>query len=281
MLDKITMYMQFDFVRYAFIVGILIALCSALLGSVVVTKHMSFIGDGLSHVAFWATTIASILGLTNSIYIVLPATILSSVLLLRNSDSRKTPGDALLAVISVTGLAFGYMTLNVFSDAGNLAGDVCGFLFGATSILTLTKDKVIICCILSVLVVLFFIIFYNKIYAVTFDETFAAVAGTKTKVYQMVIAILIDTVIVLSMNLVGSLLISALIILPTLAAMRICKSFKFIVCISAIFSITGAAFGLLMAVLFGTPVGCTIVTADMFTFITCCIISTFNGRKNA
>ena len=267
-MDKLLAYLQYDFVKYAFIVGILIALCSALLGSVIVTKRMSFIGDGLSHVAFGAATIASVLGFTDNIYIVLPITILFSIFLLRDAKSVKTPNDAVLAVVSVCGLAFGYLFLNVFSNSGNLSGDVCGFLFGATSILTLTVDKVITCCVLSVLVILFFILFYNKIYAVTFDEVFAKVSGTKLRMYKIIIAVLIDTIIVLAMNLVGSLLISALIILPTLAAMRVCSSFKGMIIVSSVLSVVGATVGLIISILCGTPVGCTIVMVDLVAF--CC-----------
>ena len=272
-MEKLLQYLQYDFVQYAFIVGILIALCSAILGSVIVTKKMSFIGDGLSHVAFGATTVASVLSFTNSIYLVLPVTIIFSIFLMKNTENKKTPNDAMLAVISVGGLAFGYMCLNLFSNSSNLSGDVCGFLFGATSILTLTIDKVIVCVILSILVIVSFIIFYNKIYAVTFDETFSEVAGTNLKAYKVLIAVLIDTIIVLSMNLVGALLISALIILPTLTAMRLCKSFKIIVIISAIISIIGALTGLIISILFGTPVGCTIVSVDICIFIISYVIS--------
>lgn len=272
-MDKIIQYLQYDFVRYAFIVGILIALCSAILGSVIVTKRMSFIGDSLSHIAFGATTIAAIMGLTNNIYIVLATTILFSIFLFQNTESKKTPNDALLAVISVGGLAFGYMCMNLFSKGSNVSGDVCGFLFGATSILTLTLDKVILCCVLSVLVIASFIILYNKIYAVTFDETFAVVAGTKLKRYKIILAIMIDIIIVLSMNLVGALLVSALIILPTLCAMRVCKSFKAIIIVSAIVSVVGAMTGLVISILSGTPVGCTIVSVDIMVFIISYIIS--------
>ena len=276
-MDKIVQYLQYDFVQYAFIVGILIALCSAVLGSVIVTKKMSFIGDGLSHIAFGATTVATITGMTNNIYIVLPSTIIFSIFLLRNTENKKTPNDALLAVISVGGLVFGYMYMNLFSKAANVSGDVCGFLFGATSILTLTIDKVILCCILACVVLGCFIVLYNKIYAVTFDETFAIVAGTKLNRYKIILAIMIDIIIVLAMNLVGALLVSALIILPTLTAMRLFKSFKSIIIISAIISVIGAIIGLIIAILSGTPVGCTIVSVDIIVFIISYIISLIKG----
>ena len=273
MINKLVEYLAYDFVQYAIVTGILIALCSALIGSVIVTQKMSFIGDGLSHIAFGTTSIATIAGMTNNIYISLPVTILFSIFLFKSTESRRTPSDALLAVISVSGLAFGYMSLNLFSASSNISGDVCGFLFGATSILTLTPDKVVICCVLSAITIAFFILFYNKIYDVTFDEVFAKSTGSNTRLYKMLIAILIDVVIVLSMNLVGALLISALIILPTLSSMRICNNFRSLIITSAILSVLGAITGLLFAILYGTPVGCTIVSADLLVFLICLGIS--------
>lgn len=278
-MSKFFMYLEYPFVRYAFIVGILIALCSALLGSVIVTKRLSFIGDGLSHVAFGATTVASVVGLTGAdIWLVLPVTMLFSFLLMRNTESKKTPNDAALAVVSVGGLAFGYLFLNLYSKGSNLAGDVCGFLFGSTSILTLTADKVILCVVLCVFVVAFFCLFYHKIYAVTFDEAFSKVCGERVLLYKAIIAVLIDIVVVLAMNLVGSLLISALVIMPTLSAMRLCKSFRGVVLVSAVFSVFGAFVGLVLAVMYGTPVGCTIVATDVAIFGICYFVSIFGKR---
>ena len=272
-------YLQYDFVKYAFVAGVLIAMCSALLGTVIVTKKLSFIGDGLSHVAFGATTVASVLGIAGaSIWMVLPVTMLFSLLLFKDSESRKTPRDAALAVISVGGLAFGYLFLNLFSKGSNLAGDVCGFLFGSTSILTLGPHQVVLCVILLVVVVAFFVLFYNKIYAVTFDESFSKVAGVKVAIYKAMIAMLIDTVVVLAMNLVGSLLISALVILPTLSAMRIFCSFKQVVLFSVVFSVLGALAGLSVSIVMGTPVGCTIVAADSLVFVACYLLSVLRKR---
>ena len=276
-MNTLLTYFQYDFVKYAFIVGTLIALCSAVLGSVIVTKKLSFIGDGLSHVAFGATTVAMVFGLTNNIFIVLPTTIIASILLMKNTESKKTPNDALLAVISIAGLAFGYLFLNLFSNSTNLSGDVCGFLFGATSILTLTVQEVIISIVLSLAVIIFFVVFYNKIYAVTFDETFASVSGTKLRMYKMMIAVVMDLIIVLSMKLVGALLVSALIILPTLSAMRLGKSFKSVIIISCIISVIGALTGLMLSLIFSTPVGCTIVMIDTLIFVTCFVISLVKG----
>ncbi len=278
-MEKLLEYFQYDFVVYAFIVGTLIALCSAILGSVIVTKKMSFIGDGLSHIAFGATTIAIICQISNNMLLVLPATILVSFFLFKNKDDSKLPNDAILAIISVVGLAFGYMCMNLFSSSSNLSGDVCGFLFGATSILTLTIDKVILCCILSVIVIILFILFYNKIYAVTFDESFSQVVGTKTKFYKALSIVLIDTIIVLATNLVGALLVSALIVLPTISAITLTKSFKGMTIISAVISVAGALLGLAIAVVCGTPVGCTIVMVDALVFLAALLLRRCNKKE--
>ena len=225
MVNQIIQYFSFSFVQYAFIVGILIALCSSLLGVTLVLKRFSFIGDGLSHVAFGAMAIAAVLRFTNDMYLVLPITILAAILLLRVGKNTKIQGDAAIAMISVGALAIGYLLMNIFSSSANISGDVCTTLFGSISILTLTKGEVYLCVSLSILVILAFIIFYNKIFAVTFDEKFAQAVGTHASIYNLVIAIIIAVIIVLAMNLVGSLLISALIIFPALSAMRVYKSF--------------------------------------------------------
>lgn len=265
-------YFSFAFVRYAFIVGILIALCSSLLGVTLVLKRFSFIGDGLSHVAFGAMAIASVLHLNNDMFLVLPVTVVSAVLLLKSSKSRKIQGDAAIAMISVSALALGYLLMNLFSTGANINGDVCGTLFGSTSILTLKKSEVWLCIALSLAVIIAFILFYNKIFAVTFDSDFAQAVGTHASIYNLVIAIIIAVIIVLAMNLVGSLLISALIVFPALSAMAIFKSFKTVTIFSAIVSLICAASGLLISVIAGTPVGSTIVAANVIVFLLCWII---------
>ena len=269
MIQTLTQYFSFSFVRYAFIVGILIALCSSLLGVTLVLKRFSFIGDGLSHVAFGGIAIASVLNLSNNMYLVLPVTILSAVLLLRTGKNKKIQGDAAVAMISVGSLALGYLLMNIFSTSSNLSGDVCSTLFGSTSILTLTKGEVWLCAGLSVIVIIAFILFYNKIFAVTFDEDFAQAIGTHASIYNLVIAIIIAIIIVLAMNLVGSLLISALVIFPALSAMRIFKSFRSVTICSAVISVFCAVTGLLIAVLAGTPVGSTIVAINIAGFAIC------------
>ncbi len=277
MLEKIMMYMQYPFVRYALIVGVLIALCSSLLGVTLVLKRFSFIGDGLSHVAFGAMAIATVLNLTNKMIIILPVTVICAVLLLRTGQNTRIKGDAAIAMISVGALAFGYLLMNIFSTSSNLTGDVCSTLFGSTSILTLTKWEVWLCVVLSVAVVMIFLLFYNKIFAVTFDEDFSRAVGTKTDSYNLLIAVVIAVIIVLAMNLVGSLLISALVIFPALSAMRIFNNFKMVTVSSAILSVICAFSGMLISILAGTPVGSTIVAANVVAFGICYIAGMILG----
>ena len=277
MLDKLILYMGFPFVRYALIVGVLIALCSSLLGVTLVLKRYSFIGDGLSHVAFGALAIATVLQLTNKMIIVLPLTILFAILLLRKSQNAKIKGDAAIAMLSVGALAFGYLIMNLFPTSSNISGDVCSTLFGSTSILTLTKADVWACGILAVIVILIFILFYNRIFAVTFDENFANAVGTKVNLYNLLIATVIAVIIVLAMNLVGSLLISALVIFPALSAMSILKSFRSVTIFSAVSSMICALVGILISILAGTPVGSTIVAVDCILFGACYLIGRIKG----
>lgn len=265
--EKLAMYFEFPFVRYALIVGVLIALCAALLGVTLVLKRFSFIGDGLSHLAFGVMAVAAVIGLTNEMLIVLPVTILSAVLLLRSNQNRKINGDAALAVISVSALAIGYLVYNLFPPSSNVSSDVCSTLFGSVSILTLTKTDLIVSTLLAVIVIGFFTLFYNKIFAITFDENFAKATGTKADVYNLIIAVVIAVVVVLAMNLVGSLLISALIIFPALSAMRVFKTFKSVTICSAIFSVVCVIIGILIAVVYGTPAGPTVVAIDLLGFL--------------
>ena len=260
-------YLSKPFVVNALIVGVLIALCSSLLGVTLVLKRYSFIGDGLSHVAFGAMAIAAVIGLTDDMPLTLTITVLCAVLLLRMGKNAKIKGDAAIAMISVGSLAIGYLLMNIFNTgSSNLSGDVCSTLFGSTSILTLSPFDVWMCVILSIFVVLFFILFYNKIFSVTFDESFARATGQKAGLYNLLIAIVIAVIIVVSMQLVGSLLISALVIFPALSAMRVFKSFKSVTICAAIVSVFCALLGLLTSILAGTPVGSTIVAADMVVF---------------
>ncbi len=271
MIDTLIQYFSYPFVKYAFIVGVLISLCSSLLGVTLVLKRFSFIGDGLSHVAFGGICISTVLNtfitVPNEMYIVLPLTIISAILLLRTGKNTKIQGDAAVAMVSVASLAIGYLLMNIFRTSSNLTGDVCSTLFGSTSILTLTKSEVLLCTGLSIAVIIDFIVFYNKIFCVTFDENFATAVGTHSQAYNLVIAIIIAIIIVLAMNLVGSLLISALVIFPALSAMRVFKSFRSVTICSAIVSVVCSVSGLLISIIAGTPVGSTIVAADLAAFL--------------
>lgn len=277
MIEKLVLYFQYPFVRYAMIVGVLVALSSSLLGVTLVLKRFSFIGDGLSHVAFGAMAIAAVLKLTNQMLLVLPVTVLAAVLLLRTGQRAKIKGDAMIAMISVGALAFGYLLMNLFSTSSNLSGDVCSTLFGSTSILTLTKQEVLLSAVLSGVVVLIFVLFYNKIFAVTFDEAFSVSSGVRAQAYNLLIAIVTAVIIVLAMNLVGSLLISALVIFPALSAMRLFKSFRSVTVFSAVFAVVTSALGILISILLGTPVGSTIVAVDVAGFLVCWLLSVLIG----
>ena len=265
-------YLQYPFVRYALIVGTLIALCSSLFGVTLVLKRFSFIGDGLSHVAFGAIAVATVLHLNNQMLFVLPVTVLCAVLLLQAGQNARIKGDAAIAMLSVGALAIGYLLMNLFSTSSNLSGDVCSTLFGSTSILTLTKTEVWLSVGLSLLVVAVFILFYNKIFAVTFDEGFARATGLPAAAYNLLIAVIIAVIIVLAMNLVGSLLISALVIFPALSAMRVFKSFRSVTICSAVLSVACACSGIVISILAETPVGSTVVAVDIAAFGIFCLI---------
>lgn len=271
-LDTLAFYFAYPFVRYALIVGVLIALCSSLLGVTLVLKRFSFIGDGLSHVAFGAIAIAAVLNLSNQMILVFPITIVCAILLLRTGQNTKIKGDAAIAMISVGALAIGYLIMNLFSASSNVSGDVCSTLFGSTSILTLTQGEVWLCAILSLVVIAIFILFYNRIFAVTFDENFALSAGTNANAYNLLIAIVIAVIIVLAMNLVGSLLISALVIFPALSAMRVFQNFRAVTICSAVLSVICAFLGILVSILASTPVGSTIVAVNIIAFALFCAV---------
>jgi len=271
--EKLSYYWEFPFVRYALIVGCLVALCSSLLGVTLVLKRYSFIGDGLSHVAFGVMAVATVLNLSNNMILVMPLTILAAVLLLQTGEKARVKGDAAIAMVSVSALAIGYMIMNVFpSSSANVSGDVCTTLFGSMSILTLTSTEVTISIILSAIVILLFVFLYNRIFAVTFDENFVRATGMPARQYNLIIAVIIAVIIVLGMNLVGSLLISALVIFPSLSAMRIMHTFRGVVVLSAIISFFAALLGMLISILFSTPVGATIVTVDLVVYGICMIL---------
>ena len=279
MLETLELYLEYPFVIHALIVGVLIALCSSLLGVTLVLKRFSFIGDGLAHVAFGALCVATVLNLANKMLLTLPITIICAILILRGGQKVKIKGDAVIAIISVGSLAFGYLIMNIFAASSNLSGDVCSTLFGSTSILTLTEQEVWLSVILSILMVAAFVAFYHKIFAVTFDEDFARAAGLNVDFYNLIISVVIAIIIVLSMNLVGSLLISAFIIFPALSAMKLFKTFRAVTICSVILSVICAFAGIITSILAGTPVGSMIVAVDALAFGICLAINEFGGAS--
>lgn len=276
-IQEFQFYMSYPFVRYALIVGVLIALCSSLLGVTLVLKRFSFIGDGLSHVAFGALAIATVLKIADVNLFIMPVTIICAVLLLKTGNNTQIKGDSAIAMLSVGAMAVGYLILNVFSVSSNVSGDVCSTLFGSTSILTLTGSEVVMCIAASIIVVAFFVIFYNRIFSVTFDEDFIRSMGKNTGFYNMVIAVITAVIIVLAMNLVGSLLITALLVFPALSAMRIMKSFKLVIIYAAVLSVLGAVLGIVISIFASTPVGATIVTIYILIYLINCVISRISG----
>ena len=276
-INTLISYFSYPFVRYALIVGVLIALCSSLLGVILVLKRFSYIGDGLSHVAFGAMAIAAVVGLTDRMILTLPITIICAILLLWTGQNTKIKGDAAIAMISVGALAVGYLLMNLFPTSSNISGDVCTTLFGSMKILTLTKSEVILSIVLSVVVVILFVAFYNRFFAVTFDESFAKAVDTKTNLLNLLIATIIAVIIVLAMNLVGSLLVSALVIFPALSAMRVFKSFRSVTICAAVISVVCALIGIIVSILMDTPVGSTIVITDIAAFLVCTIIGKIKG----
>lgn len=265
-IDTLLFYLDFPFVRYAIVVGVLVSLCSSLLGVTLVLKRYSYIGDGLSHVAFGALAIAAVLKVTSNMLIILPVTIAVAVLLLCTGKNARIKGDAAVAMVSVGALAIGYLLMNIFSTSANISGDVCTTLFGSTSILTLKLEEVILCIVLSCIVIFCFVLFYNKIFSITFDENFARATGVNTALFNLLIAVIVATIIVLAMNLVGALLVSALVVFPALSAMRVFKSFFSVTVAAATISVICSLIGIVVAILAGTPVGSTIVAADIVVF---------------
>lgn len=266
-MNSLSTYLSYSFVWYALIVGILISLCSSLFGATLVLKRFSFIGDGLSHVAFGAMAVASVLNLTNNTLLVMPITVIAAVVLLKSGQNARLKGDSAIAVFSVSAMALGYLLMSFFSTSANVSGDVCSTLFGSTSLLTLTTAELVVSIVFSALVIGLFVIFYNRIFAVTFDETFAKATGMNTSVYNLLIAVVIAVIIVLGMSLVGSLLISALVVFPALSAMRVINNFKGVVIASAIIATLAALFGMLFSIIFLTPTGATIVVFNLIAYI--------------
>lgn len=272
MIDKLVFYFQFPFVRYALIVGVLVSLCAALLGVTLVLKRYSFLGDGLSHVAFGAMAVGTVLKLTNNTPLIMGLTILAAVIMLAADSHALLKGDAAIAMLSVSALAVGYLLMNVFSVSANVSGDVCQSLFGSVNILTLTLNDVLLCAVMSFIVIAVYVLLYNRIFAVTFDENFMRAGGMRTGIMNLIISVITAIIIVLAMDLVGSLLVTALIIFPALSSMRLVSSYKGVVVLSAAFSVIGALLGIIIALLSSTPVGATIVVVDLGIFVICAIV---------
>ncbi len=270
-------YLSFPFVQYAFVAGVLVALCSSLLGVTLVLKRFSFIGDGLSHVAFGAMAVAAVMSISNEMLIIMPVTIVCAIFLLKRNQNSQVRGDASLAMFSVGAMAIGYLILNVFSTSANIAGDVCSTLFGSTSILTLQEGDIIICVAMSVIVIVSFVLLYNKLFAITFDETFAKATGINTEFYNTVVAVITAIIVVLAMKLVGALLTSALIVFPALTSMRLYGSFKKVTICSAIVAVVAALVGISFSILFSTPVGATVVFVNILIFLIFTLIGKFKN----
>ena len=273
MLAELLRYLEYPFVRYAIVAAMLISLCSALVGVILVLKRYSYIGDGLSHVAFGAMSIALVLGMIQQkMYLVFPITTVAAILILKSGQNKRVQGDAIVGMISTGALALGYLLMNLFPPTANISGDVCSTLFGSTSILTLSKAEVWLCVFASIIVLIIFVMLYPKIFAVTFDENFSKATGLKADQINLILAVIIAVIVVLAMNLVGSLLISALVIFPALSVMQLFKSFKAVLIGAAVLSEICTVTGMLVAILCSTPVGATIVTVDIIAFIICWLI---------
>ena len=260
--EKLAFYFQYPFVWYALIVGVLIALCSSLLGVTLVLKRFSFIGDGLSHVAFGAMAIASVLNFSNNMLFVMPVTVICAVLLLRTGQSTKIKGDAAIALISTTSLAVGVMVISLTTGMNT---DVYNYMFG--SILAMSAEDVKLSLVLSVFVLILFIVFYHKIFAITFDETFARATGVKAGVYNTLIAVLTAVTIVLGMRMMGALLISSLIIFPALTSMRVCRTFKSVIINAAVISVVCLIAGVTLSYVAATPAGASVVLANLVMMV--------------
>lgn len=263
-LSRLLYYLSFPFVRYALIAGVAVSLCAGLLGVTLVLKRYSMMGDGMSHVAFGAMAIAAVMGWA-PLAVALPVTVIASVLLLWAGERGRLRGDASIAVLSCGALAIGYLALSLSPSAnnGNFSEDA---LFGSSSMLTLTAGEVWLCVGLAAAVIIFFLLCFQRIFSVTFDERFATVCGVRVSLYNVMLAVVCGVVIVLAMKMVGALLVSALIIFPALSAMRIFKSFRAVTLCAGVLSVLGSVTGLIVSILLETPTGATVVAVHLILF---------------
>lgn len=253
--------LSYHFMSRALIVGILVSLCASLLGVSLVLKRYSMIGDGLSHVGFGALAIAAALNVA-PLAIAVPVVVAAAFLLLRISQNSKIKGDAAIALISSSALAIGVIVISMTTGMNT---DVSNYMFG--SILSLSKTDAVLSAVLSVVVLLMFVFLYPRIFAVTFDETFAKATGTKADSYNTVIAVLTAVTVVLGMRMMGALLISSLIIFPALSSMRICKSFRSVVLCSAAISVVCFVVGMVCSYALELPTGASIVAVNLVVFL--------------
>lgn len=262
-MNVIAQMLSYHFMQRALIVGVLVSLCAALLGVSLVLKRYSMIGDGLSHVGFGALAIASALHLA-PLAVAVPVVVVTAVLLLRLSESRKIKGDAAIALISSSALAIGVISVSVTTGMNT---EVSSYMFG--SILSLSRSDAVLSVMLSAAVLVLFIAFYPRLFAVTFDESFSKATGTRTELYNTLLAVLTAVTVVLGMRMMGALLISSLIIFPALSAMRVCKSFRAVVLCAAAISVACFLAGVLASYFLETPTGASIVVANLLVFAVC------------
>ena len=264
----------------ALTVGILVSLCASLLGVSLVLKRYSMIGDGLSHVGFGAMAIAAALDMSGqySLEISIPIVVVAAFFLLRLSENSKIKGDAAIALVSTSAMAIGVI---IYDKTTGMTTDICGSLFGQANTLSITDKDLILSVILSLAVIILFIVFYNRIFAITFDETFAKATGVRSGVYNLVIAFLTAITIVLGMRLLGAMMISSLIIFPPLSAMRLCKSFKSVVISSAVISVVCFVLGFFAAASFDLQTGPCVIVVNLICLIMFSIAGKIAGRKKA
>ncbi len=260
MLNLVTEMFSYPFMVRAFLVGTLVALCAALLGVSLVLKRYAMIGDGLSHVGFGALAVATALN-ASPLVVSIPIVVLAAFLLLRISENSKIKGDSAISIISTGALAIGVMIVSMTTGMNT---DVSNYLFG--SILTMSTSDVNLSLGISIVVLILFVLFYQRIFAVTFDENFAKATGLNAHVYNMVIAILTALIIVLGMRMMGALLITSLIVFPALTSMRVCKQFKTVIINSSIISMICLWVGITFSYVYATPTGASIVICNIIFF---------------
>jgi len=274
-MSYILSYFSYSYIRYALLCGVIVSLAASLLGVSLVLKRYSMIGDGLSHVGFGVTALAAVLNISNSLWFSIPIVIVAALFLLRLNEKSKLKGDAAIALVATSALAFGYIISSLSGRTTNV--DVCTFLFG--NLFTINPSEVLPSIILSVVVILAFLLLYNKLFLVTFDENFATATGVRAGVYNVLIATLTSITIVVGMKIMGTLLISALIVFPALTSMRVCKSFKSVVIAAGIISVTSCFVGVLLGVAFDLPGGSVIVLVNLAAFIVFSLVEFLKRKK--